>query len=170
MRRGSLPRGNARLAAVIAGLAPLFGCSDDGLTPVSDPAQRATRAREHVARARTLVAAGKHAEARVELAKSLEQEARAAVWVELGHLLREHLRDPRGGREAYVKALELEPGHVEAHLNLGLVLLELGDAEGARAELESALSLAPPDAPWRATAQEGLVRAHVALSKKSAPR
>jgi Flp pilus assembly protein TadD len=42
---------------------------------------------------------------------------------------------------AYESALELEPGHAQTRVNLGLLLLELGDVVGAKNELAALRSL-----------------------------
>lgn len=70
--------------------------------------------------------------------------------------------------EAYRRALALEPSMAEAHYGLGLALLRSGDGEGAAAEIESALSLAPPDAAWRPDAENALVGALLLRSKERA--
>ncbi|MGB9117589.1 tetratricopeptide repeat protein, partial [Bradyrhizobium sp.] len=41
------------------------------------------------------------------------------------------LRDYRGAVQAYRKAIEIKPDHAEAALNLGVVLQESGDLDGA---------------------------------------
>lgn len=51
----------------------------------------------------------------------------------------------------YRRALELAPSHAEAWTNLGLTLLEIGDAAGARAALERAVAQRPQSSPaWAA--------------------
>ena len=70
-------------------------------------------------------------------------------------------RDLPGAIEAYGEALSLDPGMPEAHFGLGLALLQSGDAEGAAAEIESALSLAPLDATWRQDAEDALAVAYL---------
>ena len=112
--------------------------------------------------ARELAGLGRVEEASVEYATLLERSPRdAGLWLEFGRLAREKRRDPRGAELAFRKAVELLPGSAEAHGSLGLALFDLGDHEGASAELQSALSLAPPDASWRADVERVLVLAHL---------
>lgn len=47
---------------------------------------------------------------------------------------------------AYRKALEIDPGHADAHLNLGCVLLDEGKAKAAVVEFHAALSSQPRNA------------------------
>jgi tetratricopeptide (TPR) repeat protein len=49
--------------------------------------------------------------------------------------------DPRRARDAYGRALELDPRHAEAHLNLGRLLHEAGDLDGAEAHYRAALEV-----------------------------
>jgi len=83
----------------------------------------------------------------------------AAEWYARGRDLALRSGDVRGAIEAYREALALEPGRAEAHYGLGLALLQSGDAVGAAAEIESALSLAPEGASWRQDAENALVLA-----------
>ena len=83
----------------------------------------------------------------------------AAEWYELGRHLATVARDLPGAIVAYREALALDPQQAEAHYGLGLALLQSGDAEGAAAEIESALSLAPADASWRPDAENAMVHA-----------
>jgi tetratricopeptide (TPR) repeat protein len=88
----------------------------------------------------------------------------ASAWYERGDELLKRAKDLRGASEAYRKAAELAPEMGVAHFGLGYTLLDLGDVDGAIAELESALSLAPPDAPWKKDAENALVLAHIRKS------
>lgn len=54
--------------------------------------------------------------------------------------------DPREARAAYAKALSLDPRHADAHVNLGRLLHESGDAAAAEAHYRSSLALRPDDA------------------------
>ena len=83
----------------------------------------------------------------------------AAEWYEQGRARTVDSRDLPGAIAAYREALSLDPGMGPAHFGLGLALLQTGDAEGAAAEIESAISLAPPDAGWRKDAENALVLA-----------
>jgi tetratricopeptide (TPR) repeat protein len=53
---------------------------------------------------------------------------------------------PERAREAYRRALALDPGHHGAHLNLGRLLHEAGDASAAERHYRSALAARPGDA------------------------
>lgn len=53
---------------------------------------------------------------------------------------------PAEARAAYRRALELDPSHPDAHLNLGRLLHEAGDAAAAAAQYRSALDARPDDA------------------------
>jgi len=53
---------------------------------------------------------------------------------------------PEQAREAYRRALRLDPGHAHARLNLGRLLHEAGDAAAAEAEYRGALAARPGDA------------------------
>jgi tetratricopeptide (TPR) repeat protein len=84
------------------------------------------------------------------LAPTLSRRARekASVsgdsWYERGCDLEE--TDAEAAREAYARALELDPEHADAHVNLGRLLHEAGDAAGAEAHYRSALAARPGDA------------------------
>jgi tetratricopeptide (TPR) repeat protein len=53
---------------------------------------------------------------------------------------------PEEAREAYARALELDPDHADAHVNLGRLLHESGDAAGAEPHYRRALASRPDDA------------------------
>ena len=74
------------------------------------------------------------------------EEAGVSVdsWYERGCELEE--TDPEAARDAYARALELDPEHADAHVNLGRLLHEAGDAAGAEAHYRSALGARPGDA------------------------
>jgi len=54
--------------------------------------------------------------------------------------------DESAAREAYRRALELDPAHVQTHLNLGRLLHEHKDAQAAAAHYRLALDAQPDDA------------------------
>jgi len=68
----------------------------------------------------------------------------AADWYEWGCDLEDGA--PEQAREAYRRALRLDPGHAHARLNLGRQLHEAGDAAAAEAEYRGALAARPGDA------------------------
>jgi tetratricopeptide (TPR) repeat protein len=53
--------------------------------------------------------------------------------------------DPRAARDAYAKALHLDPDHADAHVNLGRLLHESGDAAAAADHYRKALALRAND-------------------------
>jgi tetratricopeptide (TPR) repeat protein len=53
---------------------------------------------------------------------------------------------PAEAREAYAKALALDPDHADAHVNLGRLLHESGDPGGAEPHYRHALEVRPNDA------------------------
>jgi tetratricopeptide (TPR) repeat protein len=97
---------------------------------------------------------GRSDEAFDEYLRALQRDPRVAqAWYGLGNLLRDDRRDLHSAVDAWRRAIEADPRYAEAHANLGAALLDLGDAAGAAAELEAALSLAPESSPWRADAE-----------------
>jgi tetratricopeptide (TPR) repeat protein len=65
----------------------------------------------------------------------------AERWYLRGYEIEED--DPDGAREAYQKALDLDPDHLEAHINLGRLLHDLGDLVGAERHYRAGLALDP---------------------------
>jgi tetratricopeptide (TPR) repeat protein len=73
---------------------------------------------------------GAHTTAVSLLERATSGEAPASVWFDLG-VARQDLRDHPAAAEAYRKALDIKPDYAEALLNLGTVLQESGDLDGA---------------------------------------
>ena len=65
-------------------------------------------------------------------------------WYELGAELEASV--PEQARDAYRRALELEPGHTDARLNLGRLLHEAGQIPAAEAHYRAAIETRPDDA------------------------
>jgi tetratricopeptide (TPR) repeat protein len=70
--------------------------------------------------------------------------SRAEEWYELACEL--EAADPAGARDAYRRALALDPGHADAHLNLGRLLHEAGDPAAAEEHYRAAVARRPEDA------------------------
>jgi tetratricopeptide (TPR) repeat protein len=77
-------------------------------------------------------------------AKQGQQELSAQEWYAWGCEL--EASAPAQAREAYERALELEPGHADAHVNLGRLLHEEGYPAEAEAQYRRALQARPDDA------------------------
>lgn len=74
---------------------------------------------------------------------ALELDAsRAAVWVQLGHSLKEK-GDLQGAREAYEEAVQLDDRDAELHLHLGHLLKNMEYSKAAGLAFAKCLSLAP---------------------------
>ena len=67
----------------------------------------------------------------------------AQDWYELGSEL--EVSDPAAARRAYLKVLELDPHHVDAHLDLGRSLHENGELSEAQKHYRAALESSPRD-------------------------
>lgn len=74
-----------------------------------------------------------------------------AHWINLGSV-RRALADSKGAREAYERALEIDPHEANALLNLGLLALDAGQFQAAREALRRAVQAAPLDASIRSEA------------------
>ena len=72
------------------------------------------------------------------------REQAAQHWYEQGC----DLEESSGGeaRDAYLRALEADPSHLDSHLNLGRLLHEARDFRGAESHYRSALEISPKDA------------------------
>jgi len=82
--------------------------------------------------------------ARAQARAARGRELGAEEWYELGCDL--EAPAPAEAREAYARALALDPAHVEAHVNMGRLLHEEGDAHEAEAHYRAALAARPEDA------------------------
>lgn len=87
---------------------------------------------------------GARARRPAERTRSAADETDAERWFELGCELEPS--DPAEAREAYGRALELDPGHADAHLNLGFLLQEDGRPEAAAEHYRLALRAEPDHA------------------------
>jgi len=79
-----------------------------------------------------------------EEARRTEEGMTADDWHELGCEL--EAGEPVQARDAYRRALEIEPGHADARLNLGRLLHEAGQVNAAEANYRMALAVRPGDA------------------------
>jgi tetratricopeptide (TPR) repeat protein len=71
----------------------------------------------------------------------LEDGETAEDWFETG--VRLEVASPHDARDAYRRAIELDPGHVDAHVNLGRLLHERGELEAAEERYRAALAADP---------------------------
>jgi tetratricopeptide (TPR) repeat protein len=118
--------------------------------------------------ANALKALGRFDEAADQYRRVLSQNPHDGVtWYDYGNLLRTHDKNYRGAAEAYRRAVDERPLMPEAHYNLGLDLLDLGEPEDAAAAIESSLSLAPPNAGWREQAEEALLVARTRAAQRN---
>jgi tetratricopeptide (TPR) repeat protein len=84
--------------------------------------------------------------ARRAFAEAKEEEGRALSaeeWYRWGCEL--ETAAPEEAAEAYRRALAVDPGHADAHVNLGRLLHEAGDAEAAHGHYRRALEVRPRD-------------------------
>jgi tetratricopeptide (TPR) repeat protein len=84
--------------------------------------------------------------AEIRDAPRAQERRRAAARDQLDAAIELEDADARGARRAYQRALELDPGLVDAYVNLGRLAHEGGDAREALRLYTQALSLAPDDA------------------------
>jgi tetratricopeptide (TPR) repeat protein len=83
------------------------------------------------------------AERRVAEARVATTRLRAEDWYELGCEL--ETSRPEEARDAYRRAIELDPIHADAHTNLGRLLHEAGEVKAAEAHYRQALAAEPND-------------------------
>jgi tetratricopeptide (TPR) repeat protein len=74
----------------------------------------------------------------------VQRQPTAEAWNDLGNLL-ELASDAAGARDAYGKALALDPKLASAHYNLGLLLRGAGEGRKAMDEFREVVELAPDD-------------------------
>jgi tetratricopeptide (TPR) repeat protein len=79
-------------------------------------------------------------------ARRIEEDLDAEQWFALG--LELEVSEPDEARDAYRRALELDPRHADAHVNLGRLLVEADRAEEAETHFRAAVA----DHPDHATA------------------
>jgi tetratricopeptide (TPR) repeat protein len=79
----------------------------------------------------------------VREARTRPEQVPAHDWYEMGCDL--EATDPKEARDAYRRALELEPAHADAHINLGRLLHDAGELEAAQAHYRLALAARPED-------------------------
>lgn len=72
------------------------------------------------------------------------RELEAEDWYALGCDLERS--EPERARQAYLRAVELDPTHAEAHIDLGCLFHEQGDLGEAEAHYRAAVALRPGDA------------------------
>lgn len=77
-------------------------------------------------------------------ARSAEASMAAEDWYEIGCELEAY--DSAEAREVYQRVLDLDPNHVDAHVNRGRLLHEAGELRQAESHYRAALELEPEDA------------------------
>jgi chemotaxis protein methyltransferase CheR len=123
-----------------AGARPDAGASS---SPAPPPAPGGPRASQEVlAEAAALLGRGSFEEARAMLEADLHRGDHLGLRLTLANLYG-LLRQDASARECFAAAVGAEPLSAEAHLFLGIHLLDAGDVEGAARELSRALFLDP---------------------------
>lgn len=175
----------ARAAFVVGACLVFAGCPGDAAQSARELTDRATalsaaqRPAEAAAAWRKVIAVADGFEPRLALAEELralgrqvdsEDELRIALthapvpvksWYELGQHAGGASHDARAAARYFRQSVELDERGADGHYALGLALLQLADYEGASAEIQAALSLAPVDVSWRTAAEDALVVAHL---------
>jgi Tfp pilus assembly protein PilF len=96
-----------------------------------------------VTRGWALVELGRHPEARPVLQEALAEDAgNAYAWTNLANAAC-GMGDHEAGMQAYNRALDIRPGHVNALIGRGATYLESGDFAQASADMAKASALAP---------------------------
>lgn len=104
-----------------------------------------SRKQAHMEKGREFVEAGNWDKARLEFKNALQiDEQDLAARFELAKVL-EQLKDLRAAAGHYMRIVEIEPGHVQARVRLGHVLLLGGAQDLAQEQVDAALALAPED-------------------------
>jgi tetratricopeptide (TPR) repeat protein len=125
------PRRAARaLLAALALAVPAAAASPAAAAPEPDPVLRA--------QAETLAAEGRCAAALDALAELGDAALHDADLLALGGACALQLRRYEDAAERLRRALALAPAQTDTHLRLGIALYHLGDADGARAQLDAA--------------------------------
>lgn len=105
--------------------------------------QRDPKSKEAMARLGHLAwERGESLEAEALLERAVAGGGRPAAWFDLG-LVRQDMRKFGSAAEAYRRVLEMNPDAPEAAVNLGVVLQETGDLDGAMAAYSMAYRLRP---------------------------
>ncbi len=122
-----------------------IGSPDPGASEVKLASDRLKRieVREHLSKGRTLYGAGKTEEALAEYNLAIAKDAdNPQANLAAGFIYKE-LKRLRESYEAFKKVIEVQPGNVIAHLNMGEVHATAGAFEEAIASFREVLRLAP---------------------------
>ena len=83
------------------------------------------------------------AEKKVEAAREASPALKAEEWFEFGCEL--ETSNPEDARDAYKRAVELDPAHADAHTNLGRMLHEAGELAAAESHYRRAIAAGAED-------------------------
>lgn len=178
-------------AALLGGVAlVLAACPRDPAREAAELKARALelsagqRTAEAVAAWREVVAVEDGLESRIALAEQLRALGRAVEsadqlrialklapvqvksWYELGEHAERTRHDTLAAVRYYRQSVELDERGADGHYALGLALLRANDFEGASAEIQAALSIAPLEVAWRKAAEDALVLAHLSQRER----